>query len=325
MVIKIKFNIIGTWEIIYKKIIFILILLISVLSIYWYLTSGEIRKSDTGYIISILYALFLFLIGVYSNHMKNKIDEKFYERKKYYLNLLKLKDVFNNMKFENYSEKDILEAIICFKGFTGRTDNFKNVQPYISQQGFKFSNKELNIEDEFLRSRSILIDELNKRIINYIDKNSLSKKYPYTRIEQVYFSVEEWCNKYITSNDKELKDMENYIYKVFLELQKEMDRLQIIMKKVSKKYKTYKLQVEWNIKTIENIYGAKLKYEFSQEDRFINEIRINRELIEEMSRSMCTEDNLLDVTSEINDSMLSIYNKLETLENNLGEIDTVEY
>lgn len=231
--------------------------------------------------------------------MENKIDEKFYERKKYYLNLLKLKDVFNNMRFENYSEKDILESIMWFKEFTGRTDNLKNIQPYITQKGFKFNNKELSIEDEFITSRSILIDELNKRIIKYIDKNSLGKKYPYPRIEQVYFSVEEWCDKYITSTGKELKDMEDYIYKLFLELQKEMDRFEIIMKKVSKKYKKYKLQVEWNIKTIENTYGAKLKYEFSQEDRFINEIRINRELIEEMSRSMCTEDNLLDVISEI--------------------------
>lgn len=257
--------------------------------------------------------------------MKNKIDEKFYERKNYYLNLLKLKDVFNNMKFENYSEKDILESIIWFKGFTGRTDNFKSVQPYILQQGFKFSNKELNIEDEFLRSRSILIEELNKRIIDYIDKNTLNKRYPYPTIEAVYFSVEEWCGKYINLTDKELKSMEDYIYKAFVELEKEMDRLEIIMEKLSKKYKKYKLQVEWNIKTIENTYGQKLKYEFLQEDKFINEIRSNRELIEEMSRNMCTEDNLVDLTSEINDNIFSIYNKLEILENNLEEINIVEY
>lgn len=319
-----EFNIIRTWELLYKKIIFILIILISILSMCWYFTSADTQKSDTAYIVSILYALFLFIIGIYDNYMKNKIDEKFYERKAYYLNLLKLKKLFNTMNFEGCSDEDIFNSIIWFKGFTSRPDDMKNIQPYISQQGFKFNDKELTIEDEFIENRQKLIEKLNKEIMKYIKKNSISKKCPYPKVDKVYFSVEEWCVKYTNLTDKDLESMEDYIYKLFSKLQKELDEFEIIMQKVLKQYKSYKIKVEWNIKTIEDIYGPKLKYEFLQEDRFINEIRPIKQLIEDIQRKMCSNDDLLDSISEVKDDILSVHEQIKLLENNLEEIHTIK-
>ena len=124
-----KFNIFSTWELIYKKIIYILISFISALCICWYLKLPDTQKTDTAYIVSILYALFLFLIQIYDNYMKNKIDEKFHERKDYYLNLKDLKEIFNLINYEDCSEEDVYKLIIDFKVFTRPTDN--NRKPYI--------------------------------------------------------------------------------------------------------------------------------------------------------------------------------------------------
>ncbi len=318
-----EFNIFRTWELVYRKIIFILIMVISILSIRWYFKSSDTQKSDTAYIVSILYALFLFLIGIYDNYMKNKIDEKFYERKDYYLNLLKLKDLFNTMNFENYSDKNIFDSILLFKWFTGRTGNLKNVQPYILQQGFTFNDTELAIEDTFIESRQKLIRTLNNEIIQYIDENSISKKCPYPNVDKVYFNVKEWCIEYTNLTDKDLASMVNYIYKLFSKLQKELDEFEIIMQRIIKQYKSYKMKVEWNIKTIEDIYGPKLKYEFLQEDRIINEVRPIRQLIEEIQMNMCSNKDLSDSISEVKEDIQSVYEKIILLENNLE--DTIIY
>ncbi len=314
-----EFNIINTWELIYKRIIFIFILLISILSICWYFKSVDTQKSDTAYIVSILYALFLFLIGIYDSYMKNKIDEKFYERRNYYLNLLKIKDLFNTINFENYSDEEVFEAIIWFKGFTSRADGMQNVQPYILQQGFKFDDEELTIEDEFIVSRQKLIEKLNNGIMQYIDKNSISKKCPYPKLDKVYFSVEEWCIKYTNLNGRGLKNMEDHIYRLFLESQKELDEFEIIMQKVLETYKSYKKKVEWNTKTIENTYGPKLKYEFLQEDRLVNEIKSIRILIEGIQMNMCSNGDLSEFISEVKGDIQSVYERVLLFENNLGD------
>ena len=58
-------------------------------------------------------------------------------------------------------------------------------------------------------------------------KNLINKKCLYPRIDKVYFNVEEWCSEYMTLTDKDLKNMENYIYKLFSKLQKELNEFSL--------------------------------------------------------------------------------------------------
>lgn len=314
-----KFNIFNTWECIYKKIIYLLIVLVSVLSIVWYFNSADIKKSDTAYIISILYALFLFLIGVYNNYMQDKIEEKFFERKNYYLNLLNLKDLFNTIDFENCSDKDIYSFIIAFKTFTGRTNSLKNTHPYISEQGFRFNNKELILEDDFISMRKMLIEKLNIEISKYIDENSIDIKCPYPNINDLCFNVEEWCTEYTYLIGNELKNMQDYIYKLFSDFQKEQDNLEIATQKILNKYKCYKLHINWNIKKIECTYGQKIKFEFLQQEQFVYEIRHIRQMLEDIQSNMCHNTYLSDTIIEVKYDIQSIHNKIVSLENILNE------
>ena len=112
--------------------------------------------------------------------------------------------------------------------------------------------------------------------------------------------------------------MEDYIYRLFSELQNEMAEFELIMKKVADKYKSYKSKVIWNIQTIEKTYGQKLKYQFLQEEKFVDEIRPVRQLIEEIQRDMCSNEDLSDSISEIKEDIRSVHNQIVVLEDNLG-------
>ncbi len=93
-----RFYIFTIWEIIYKKVITVLVAGITIWSVYWYLNLKD--KSDT-FVVSTVYALFLFIIGIYINTMDKKVNDKFYDREEYYLSLIKLNSVFKTFDLEN--------------------------------------------------------------------------------------------------------------------------------------------------------------------------------------------------------------------------------
>ncbi|MGK0467249.1 hypothetical protein [Clostridium sp.] len=320
-----NFDIIDIWERLYKKVIILSVIVITILSVNWYLNLKD--KSDT-FIISTLYALFLFGIGIYMNYKGNKINKKFYDRKDYYLILSRLKSVFKTMNLENYSDEDVFRAIISFKTFTSRTNGMKDVQAYVPEQGFKFKHKELNLEDDFIERRNTLLEKLRINIIDYIDKKSINKKYTYPQINNIYFEAREWCSEYCNLNRDELENMETYIYDLFSELQNEMDELECLMGKITKLYSSYREKVEWNMKTIECIYGKRLEYEFYKEDKYINEIRALRDIVENVNNNMCSNNEYEELSSNISElrqDIISLYEKIEYVEDNLTiEIDTAK-
>lgn len=319
-----NFRIFKIWEIIYKKVIITLIGVFTIWGIDWYLNLND--KSDT-FIISTLYALFLFLIGIYINYMEDKIDDKFYERKDYYLVLLRLKDIFNSMSLDKCLEKDVIRAIISFKVFTNRADGMKDkgIQPYIPEKGFKFKYNELNIEDKFIRKRNNLLDRLNNNVMDYINKNSIATTVPYPHIDNLDFNIKEWCSKYCKLGDDKLKNMETYVYGLFSEFQDDMDELHLLMQKITKLYCFYRKKVALNIKRIENTYGKRLEYEFYKENQYVYEISSIRDIVQQIHDTMCSNDEneeLSNDITELREDISSLYERIESLEDNLiNEID----
>lgn len=311
-----KFDVIGMWEMIYKKVIILSVVGLTIWSVNWYLNLTD--KSDT-FIVSTVYALFLFAIGIYVNYMGNKINESFYDRKDYYLVLSKLNSIFNILNLEDYSDKDVFMAIVHFKTFTSRTDGMKDIPPFVPEEGFRFKYKELDIEDEFIEKRNKLLGKLKENIMDYIDKNLIIKTVPYPNIDSIYFDVRGWCTKNCKIDKNELENIETYIYGLFSESRNEMDELELLMQKITKLYRSYRDKIIWNMKIIENTYGKRLEYEFYKEDQFLNEIRPIRMLVEQVKNSMCTYDELSNDISEFKEDISSLYERIELLEANLTE------
>ncbi|MBU3159511.1 hypothetical protein KPL37_07045 [Clostridium frigoris] len=320
-----KFNVFNIWEKIYKKVIIVIVIGITFCSVDWYLNLRD--KSDT-FIISTLYALFLFALGIYMNYMGNEIQEKFYDKKDCYLVLSRLKAIFKNMNLENYSEEDVKMNIISFKVFTSRTDGMGKVKPYVPEKGFKFKNRELDIEDEFTQKYSCLLNKLNSSIMNYISEKSITTKVNYPHINNILFVAKEWCCKYCELNKDEQENMEAYILQLYSELQNEINELELLMKKIIKLYRSYRKKIDLNIKAIERIYGKKLEYEFYKEDKYINQIREVRDIVEHINDKIPSNDEYDELSnniSEVRQDILSIYEKIESVEDNLtSEIDVAK-
>lgn len=262
--------------------------------------------------------------------MGDKIDDKYFERKDYYLNLLGLRNIFNNMNLEKYLDEDVSKAIISFKVFTSRTDGMKNkdIHPYVPERGFKFKYNELNIEDEFIEKRNNLLSKLNKNIMDYINKNSITTTVPHPYIYSVDFNIKEWCSEFCKLDEDELESMEAYIHKLFSESQDDIDELHLLMRKITKLYSYYRKKVEWNIKKIKNTYGKRLEYEFHKENQYIDELSSIKDLVQQMYDTMCSnnqydeDEDLLNDITELKQNINSLYERLDSLEDNLiDEID----
>ncbi len=320
-----KFYIFTIWERFYKKIIVLLILAITYWCFMWYL--GLEDKSNV-FVISILYALFLFTLGIYINYMENIIDGKFYERKDYYINLSRLKAIFENMNLKNCSDKDMFLNIIHLKTFTSRNEGMENIPPHVKEKGFKYNYKELEIEDNFINKRSELIERLNSNILEYIEENQIEKKYNYPHVSDIFFDVKEWCNNSCTLKKDEIENMESHIYNVFSEMQSEIDELKLLKQKVKRKYLFYKKRIEWNFSMIENKYGKRLEYEFYKEDKYFNELIKIKLLIKEANENLCTYDNYVELESYMEEFKRDIFRfgeRIELLEDNLKiEIDSAK-
>src|SRR5690625_223026 len=71
------------------------------------------------FIISIVYALFLFVIGTYMYNMSSKTQNLLYRRKNQYINLKILYSMYSSEVFSD-NEDRLFSFINMNKGFTGR-------------------------------------------------------------------------------------------------------------------------------------------------------------------------------------------------------------
>jgi|LGOV01.1.fsa_nt_gb hypothetical protein len=317
-----NFNIIKNWEKLYKIFLFISVLIITILAWYWYLSQND--KTDT-FIVSLLYALYLFGVGIYVNYMKNKIDEKYYERKDYYLILGSLEAMFKTMKLVNYTDEEVFVAVIWFQTFTSRTDVTKDKQAFIPEKGYNFNLKELVVEDEFLEKRNIILENINTKIKDYIDQNSIIKKGYYPNICKLQFEVGGWCCEYFELDKEELERMESFIYDLFSQLQNKMDELEYLMKKIVKFYNSYEKKVKSNIKSIEGIYGSRLEYESLKENQFTNETSQLSNAIERIENDICINKEIANDNRELKKECHRLNETIMSLEKNLtSQIESVK-
>lgn len=185
-----------------------------------------------------------------------------------------------------------------------------------------------NTEDEFIEKRNNLLSKLNKNIMDYINKNSITTTVPHPYIYSVDFNIKEWCSEFCKLDEDELESMEAYIHKLFSESQDDIDELHLLMRKITKLYSYYRKKVEWNIKKIKNTYGKRLEYEFHKENQYIDELSSIKDLVQQMYDTMCSnnqydeDEDLLNDITELKQNINSLYERLDSLEDNLiDEID----
>lgn len=312
-----KFKIFGVWEQIYKKVILLFVILFTFFSIYWY--HQQEVKPDT-FVISTIYALILFFIGIYVNYMENKISEKFYIIKEYYVNLLKVKGLLKGITSKSYSDTETLSSIISFKIFGGREFDSR----YIEEKGFKFNYKELEIEDIFIKKREDLLSKFETSIIEYAKENSLSQKYLSINIDSIFIDVETWCEEHYNLKDNEIEKMKNFIYGIYDEYETELSEIKLLIDEITKLYNSYKEKVNDNINLIKRVYGERLENEIYKEEKLELELALVKNTMKEI------KDDILNTIEEIKDDIrVCIDQNEESIKSNINllydKLDSIEY
>lgn len=160
-----KFNIFSVFEKWYKIVTIVLTIVVTVGTFFYYV---ELEDKSDSFVISIIYALFLFVVGLFVSHQSNAISNRIFERKDAYIMLLRLRDVFGAMKISSIdSDEDVRNAIITIQLFSGRCkvaesndtdadkpklgsgDKLKGID-YIRQIGFVFTSKFQKLENNYI-------------------------------------------------------------------------------------------------------------------------------------------------------------------------------
>lgn len=286
-----KFKVFTIHEIIYKWVAYLSVFIFTVTCIIYFVKSNN-KSGDLAFILSVLYALFLFVITVYMTSMSEKIRNLFYIRKGQYEQLLRLSEVSNTLdktvEYESFSTIDnFLSNIFMFKSFTGRTDNEK-IKPYIKQDGFSFTKKYLILEKSFIEQYKNLREDLNDNNSNYVDIH----------------------NKEVSSLSCDLKKKVNELDKIMEELKKN----NIEINKNAQK----------NIKRIKRVYGKKLIESLNTENHFFTNFQVIGNQINELKDLIFTYVDVQEIIEEqfdvVTETLRQINLKLESIDENVLEI-----
>jgi len=354
-----KFKIFSLFEIVYKTIIYLIVIIgtVAIISYYFFLED----KSDT-FIVATLYATFLFIVGLYLSFMDKKIDDKIYERKDYYLTLLKLNATLNRDSIDFSTHDSAKMAIIAFKVLSGRSKatskqakknavlktvpiedlmtpptQFQNGAQalsnnnYINQKGFVFTPKINSLENVYLENCSRLETKISDCINEYIKANGIQLKIlGFHEMSLLTTDYESWCDEYISDTDDNTKEsVKKYIYKIIDSDKAELDKLELQKKYVENYYKKCGKKVIWNIKRIESIYGNQLQYLINTNNEVMNALIAINEKLDNIERNQASyeqtstnEDSVKDFDSFISE----VVSRLDSTEENImNAIDLLQF
>ena len=298
-----KIKIFSLLERIYKKLVVLLVIFITLASIIWYI---RLEEKNNAFIISIIYALSLFGLSVYLDYMNRIVYEKYYTIKEHYRYLRWIKgllDIFDK-KEKNYKELNF--TIIKLQVFTLRTEksarrlNFKLSKfdrPQLAgnldiSKFIIIDDKFTKIENEYIKFYNKLRYELEEYINQYIEENKIIKKNILSndyQMETIKNSTKEWIKDLFILGEPESIKFEKYISGFFLENKNKIIELDSRKNKINKKYISFRKKLIKNINQIEKIYGRRINVDYKNTDLYLTEI-----------------DTIKDIIKEINDTIMEI-------------------
>lgn len=325
-----KFRIFTFQEIIYKWLSYSTVFVITTVSIVFYLLSNSISGEDKNllnsdevtFILSVLYALFLFIISIYMNSMSNKTQNLFYRRKDQYKYLKRLSDLYS---VHDFKDKDIFSFIFMNRGFTGRT-NLK-IKPYIKQDGFQFTTKYLQLENSFLEQWSDLQKEWNNSINTYIQSQNLKTNVMNVFIhdlEEFLNDVDSWMKDSLDLTTEQSRLFNSFIDRLRSDYKKKFRRFEITKKKMKRIYNKTSKMSKANILRLEKVYGDKLTEILNAENNLLTNLEILENLIKELKDNVPNYDDIQEIAEEhsekLKEYIYRIDTKLEKVSENVEEI-----
>lgn len=290
-----KFSIFSKYELSYKWVGYFIIAIATAGS---YIAYKYFENDDMSFVISILYALFLFVINLYLSNESMNIKNLFYRRKEQYIQLKKLNELYStghNLK------DDLFMFVISRKAFM-EANNDKKSSPYIKENGFNLKSKYINLEAAYLEERQKLNQELNERIANYIETHNLKKKNKFISSSldprTIFFNGNEWIENHLDVCENQSEMFLYFIDRLKKDLKKQLKYFGKISKKLQDENNSIREKSKKNMLRIEKIYGDKLIESLNEESSLYSSLSVLENLIRELGREALTYENIETVGEE---------------------------
>lgn len=303
----------------YKWVTVIIIFLLSIITAASYFIMND--KSDT-FIISMIYALTLFVAGIFINYMANKIEDKIQDRIEIFCNLKRIESCLKHTKETEGFDRRVLGRIDWFQIFTGRLTRTQDDEqkPYIIERGVKFISDELIIEDMFREKHTFLLECIRNIIKKYTDEHEITLKTQVVYIDSISnFKPDIWCKVNLTDYKKHGRKMVNYLYGELVKIRDDIDDLEVLGLKVMDLYDCYLAKTRRNIMQIELLYGRKLQY------RILNQSEMQNNFDFILKRLTDIEDFIVCRIDEHDDKIELYVREIDEISRNITDIQDQIY
>ena len=248
----------------YKLIAALLVLLTTVICCYVFIKSPT---NDSSFFVSLIYALALYLISVFTSTISEKISSEFQHRVKIYTNLKKANDLLNTIikereplfktKTANDRLDELRDDIITFNILTGNNDDeyLKN-NPYVKNLGILYDESFLQEANTCLETINTIVQNVNAKLMEYIKQNKVQTTVPHPHFSSKYISnPKAWCSEYIVGNRKKAIEL---IYGIYDQYRDDFELLRNSLLSIEDKFSLYRESCAKAISQIEQLYANKL-------------------------------------------------------------------
>lgn len=282
-------------------------------SVFFYFKHSN--NSDVTFILSIVYALFLFVIGLYINERTAKIQNDFFIRKEQYLNLNQLSGM---LSLNDNTRQDLFEYLITAKALTGRSSkNFKG--PIIMKMnGINFSKRYLTKEESYLSINKSIAELIRCEVDSYIKNKELKPRVLHTHIHNIDEFIDtsrKWSDNYLKLNDEESLEFISHIEsikkqnsKLFRKYYKNANILINIVQRSKKK-------CDFTLTKFKEIYGNQLNYSLDADELLHRNFQEIKEKITGLENIILSEETYIIYSREMKRLFEQISYKLDEIDN----------
>lgn len=304
----------------YKIVAALMVVLATCICCIVFFSSVSEKSGEASFIISLFYALFLYVVGVFTNIMSERISSSLRKKAQIYINLKKVNELFES--FDNQvtvfrTEKiqdrmdELYSNIVSFNCFTGHTDEpYINANSYIKDLGVTYNEEFLKTQKQFCEKTRSIVSKVNNELQNYIKRNEIKTRVPYPHFDLNYISNPAlWCEEHI---EGEIGDVIDFIYDIYGMHEEHFEEIRNLMVLLNDLFGKYKTDCIKCLNQIERMYGQKL-IDFLEEEKWhFEDVDYIKRIVEEGNR---------DLSIKIEE----IYDKLERVAEDCENIkDTLE-
>ncbi|MGG0464551.1 hypothetical protein [Priestia aryabhattai] len=317
-----KFKIFTFHELRYKIFAYSLAFIITIASILAYLNlPKDADTSLASFVLSVVYALVLFVIGLYINNMSSSEKNMFYKKKEQYKGLKRLLEIYEIKPYKE-NEDELFWFITNLEAFTTKTS--PTAKPYLSFDGYSYSQKYLKLKEEYASQIKYVSDLLNKEVNDYIATNKLKKEVRYLTVNifdriAIFNDTNSWISEHLDLSEEEINEFTRFLNNLPREQKNTFRKMEKISNRLKKEKDKGHKKCKKNIRRIEEMYGDMLFESLEEENVLVSNFITIQRLIEELKEELLTESYFESNMDSFSDKLEMISDRIDSRLNNVTE------